>query len=157
MLYFSYRLFLALYADFIRTDARLEFGRHYVLVGLVVALLWAAAKRELRGGWPAAALHLLALVLLPAVLFAAFGYEALLGLLLGFVVVQLLALLIGRFDLDPIFFPLVTVWALILPKWAGFLSDLSRLERAAVIVVAVLLVAVALWRAPAEGSHAEEV
>ena len=73
--------------------------------------------------------------------------------------VQLLALTQGRFELDPVYFPLAAVWALIIPLWADFMTSLSRDARAGIVAVAVLLVAWALWRAPAEsaeGSHPKE-
>ena len=94
-------------------------------------------------------------ILGPVVLFAVFGYEAFLGLTFGFVLAQLLALIQGRFELDPVFFPLAALWAIIIPHWESVLTGASRGVRAAVIgvVVAGALAGLAFLRAPEGGAE----
>ena len=147
VLFLGYRLFLANFGDDFRGDARLEFARHYVFVGLAIALLWAAAARDQRAGRGATVLQWAALVLLPAVTFVVFGYEVLLGLILGFWISQLLlpTLSIAAASAVPVvFFPLVTVWALIIPHWGHFMLDLPRWTRGLIVGVAFALAILAL-------------
>ncbi len=145
-LYLAYRLFLEDFGQEFRGHVRLDFARHYVFVGLVAALVWAAAAWEQRPGRAAAVVQWGALALLPPVLFLVFGYEALLGLVLGLLIGQLLLPAVAARNAQPgpplFFFPLIAVWALIVPNWAHFVLELPRWMRgatiAAVAVVAVL-------------------
>lgn len=50
LFFLAYRLFLAKFADELRGEQLLEFGRHYVLVGIAAAALWGMALRELSVG-----------------------------------------------------------------------------------------------------------
>lgn len=138
LLFLAYRLFLATWGWDFRTDVRLEFGRHYVFVGMAVALVWALAVREQRPGRLAAFGEWAALAVLPVVVFVVFHHEALLGLVLGLWTAQLIlpAIAMGSSvtgTVPAVFFPLVTVWALIIPNWAGVALDLPRSARALIV------------------------
>ena len=138
VLFLAYRLFLANWGWDFRTDARLEFGRHYVFVGLAVALVWALVVWEQRPGRLAAFGEWAALAVLPVVVFVVFHHEALLGLALGLWTAQLILPAIAMGSTAPVtvpavFFPLVTVWAVIIPNWAGFTLDLPRWARGLIV------------------------
>lgn len=162
-LYLAYRLFLARFGDEFHSEATLEFGRHYVLAGLAAGLLWTAVARGGRFGPASGLAQAGAVVVLPTALFIVFGYQVLLGLLLGFWVAQLLLPtslpLRWSWRGTPVsLFPLVAVWALILPNLAFFMLDQARWVRGAVIgcivFVAVLLLGL-LRRAPADAPAGE--
>jgi hypothetical protein len=149
-LYLAYRLFIESFASEFRAHIRLDLARHYVLVGLAAGIVWAAAAALQRPRRWAAAAQWGALVLVPLALFLTFGYQALLGLVIGLLVAQLflpvLALREGEPPTAPyLFFPLAAVWALIIPNWAHFMLQIPRGTRGAIIGVtaaaAVLLLA----------------
>ncbi len=138
VLFLAYRLFLATWGWDFRADARLEFGRHYVFVGLAVALVWALVAWEQRPGRLATFGQWAALAVLPVVVFVVFHHEALLGLALGLWTAQLILPAVAMRSpaaatVPAVFFPLVTVWALIIPNWAGVTLDLPRWARALIV------------------------
>jgi len=157
-LYLAYRLYLARFGDEFHSEVTLEFGRHYVLLGLAAGLLWAAAARQERPGAAAALAQAAGVVVVPAALFIVFGHQVLLGLILGFWVTQLLLPTSHprRWSwpgLPVSLLPLVAMWALILPKWAFFVLDQARWVRGLVIgcvVLAALLLLGLLRRVPAD-------
>jgi hypothetical protein len=158
VLFLAYRLFLARYAGEVRGDIHLEFGRHYVLLGLAAALIWTSAAAKARPDFVSAFLQLLALGIVAPVLFFVFGYEALLGLVLGMWLWQLLLpnLSPARWapaNLPASYLPLVTIWALIIPNWAHFIVGQARwvrgLAAAGAVVLALLLLALVNHRKPA--------
>jgi hypothetical protein len=159
ILFLAYRLYLSQFQDDFRSPQTLEFGRHYVFLGLAAGLLWIGSARYLRASLGGLVAQLAGLALLPAVLFMAFGHEALLGLILGLFVAQLI-LPMSALSLrngsaagewawpgaPSILLPLVTVWALIIPNWAGFMLDQPRSTRGLVVGVAAALALIALAR-----------
>jgi hypothetical protein len=158
VLFLAYRLFLARYAGEVRGDIHLEFGRHYVLLGLAAALIWTSAAAKARPDFVSAFLQLLALGIVAPVLFFVFGYEALLGLVLGMWLWQLLLpnLSPARWapaNLPASYLPLVTIWALIIANWAHFIVGHARwvrgLAAAGAVVLALLLLALVNHRKPA--------
>jgi hypothetical protein len=161
VLFLAYRLFLARYAGEVRADLRLEFGRHYVLLGLAAALIWASGAEKARAGLGAALVHLLALVVLPPVLFFVFGYEALLGLALGLWLWQLVLpnISLARWapsNLPEVFLPLVTIWTLLIPNWAHFMLGQARFVRGLTAGAAVLLAFLILALFSLRGRAADE-
>jgi hypothetical protein len=155
VLYLSYRLYLAHFADSFRSGQTLEFGRHYVFVGLAAGLLWIGSARHLRASVGALVAQLAGLALLPTVLFMAFGHEALLGLLLGLFAGQLTLPIwtAGEWawpGVPSLLLPLATVWSLIIPNWAEFMLDQPRWIRGLIVGVAaaLALIALALLRGP---------
>lgn len=148
-LYMTYRLFLATFGDQFDADQALDLGRHYVLVGLAVGLLWPAAVRGGRATFAVTALHWGALALLPVVMFVVFGPKGLVGVILGLWVSQLLLPTIEERRWAPagvasLFFPLVGVWALIVPRWGDFMLDLPRWSRGLIIGAAIAAAIIAL-------------
>ncbi len=157
-LFLVYRLFLAQFAGEVRGDIRLEFGRHYVLLGLAAALIWMSAAGKGRASFGAVFLQLLALAFAPPILFFVFGYEALLGLVLGLLLWQLVLPNLSPARYLPAGLPasfpvLVTIWALVIPHWANFILGQTRLVRGltagGAVVVALLLLALVSLRRPA--------
>jgi len=157
-LYLAYRVYLTWYARDLRSPDTLEFARHYTLVGLAVGILWTAAGAHERRSTGAALAALAGLVVAPFVLYIVFGYEALVGLILGLLVGQLALPAFPIRQWSPVgipatFFPLAAVWALIIPRWSSFLLDEPRWIRALVIGVSAalgLVVLALLRRQPAE-------
>jgi hypothetical protein len=167
VLFMAYRLFLAAFGDQFDASRVLDLGRHYVLVGLAVALVWAAAATgpgaacractdppgDGRALAPLA--HGAALVLLPVILFVVFGLKGLVGMILGLWVSQLLLPTIEERRWPPaaatwLFLPLVALWALIIPQWGDFMLDLPRwirgLTMAAAVAAAIIVIGVARER-----------
>jgi len=159
IIYLAYRLYVSHFGDWFRAGPALEFGRHYVLVGLAAGVLWMGGIHSVRRSAASLVVHLAALALLPAVLFSALGPEALLGLLIGLWVTQLATPLWseGRapgFDLPATVPMLIAVWALVLPRWGEFMLDQPRLTRGLVIglaAAAILMALALLGRAEAGG------
>ncbi len=157
-LFLAYRLFLAKYAGEVRGDIRLEFGRHYVLFGLAAALIWMSAAGKARSGFGSVSLQLLALAFAPPIFFFVFGYEALLGLILGLLLWQLALPNLSSASYLPAGLPasfpaLVTIWALVIPRWADFILGQTRLVRGlaagGAVALALLLLALVSLRRPA--------
>jgi hypothetical protein len=165
ILYLSYRLYLAHFADSFRFGQTVEFGRHYVFVGLAAGLLWIGSARHVRASAGALVAQLAGLALLPTVLFMAFGHEALLGLILGLFVGQLIlpAWTAGEWawpGAPSFFLPLVTVWSLIIPNWAEFMLDQPRWKRGLIVgaaaALALIVLALMRARAPSASDQAAE-
>lgn len=151
ILYLAYRLYLSHFEYWFRAGPVLEFGRHYVLVGLAAGVLWMGGIHSVRRSAGSFVVQVAALALLPAVLFSALGPEALLGLLIGLWVTQLATPLWseGRapgLDLPATLPMLIAAWTLVLPRWGEFMLDQLRSTRGLIIGVAgcVALVALAL-------------
>lgn len=110
-------------------------------------------------------LQMAALVVLPGVLLASLGPEALLGLLIGLWVAQLAIPLWSHGsahggDIPATIPMLIAVWALSLPRWGEFMLDQSRPTRGIVIGIAgvAILAALALLpRAQAAGQSRPNV
>jgi hypothetical protein len=189
ILFLAYRLYLANFEESFRGAMTLEFGRHYVFVGLAAGLLWigatlrsaysaevAEATSATKAGSEAPSLRstssarltrrssgglaaqLAGLALLPAVLFMVFGYEGLLGLVLGLWIAQFVlpAWTPGEWDwpaLPSSFLPLATIWALIMPNWAEFMLDQPRWVRGVIVgaAAAAVLLVLGLMRQRAPG------
>ncbi|MFB3880301.1 MAG: hypothetical protein ACE149_03510 [Armatimonadota bacterium] len=152
-LYLAYRLYLADFGDSMRFGGMVEFGRHYVFLGMVAGLLWIGGARRIGRSAGGVLAMLAALAILPVVLFVGFGYEALLGLILGlwvgwFVVPILTDGGWEQAGLSSAFVALVAVWSLIVPNWAEFVLDQPRWVRGLVVgaTAMVVLAVLALMR-----------
>jgi hypothetical protein len=165
ILYLSYRLYLAHFADSFRFGQTIEFGRHYVFVGFAAGLLWIGSARHFRASVGTLAAHFAGLALLPTVLFMVFGYEALLGLILGLFAGQLILPVWAAGEwawsgVPSFLVPLATVWSLIIPNWAEFMLDQPRWIRGLVVGAAAALVLIVLAlmraRAPSPSNQAAE-
>jgi hypothetical protein len=159
VLYMTYRLFLGAFGDQFNAGTALDLGRHYVFVGLAVGLLWPAAVRGARATLAATALQCAALVVLPVVVFVVFGPKGLVGIILGLWVSQLMLPTVEERRWAPagvasLFFPLVAVWALIIPRWGDFMLDLPRWSRGLIIGAAVAAAIIALGLAGQRGRPA---
>ncbi len=165
-LYLAYRLYLENFGEEFRSHARLDFARHYVLVGIAAALVWTAAAWQQRPGRAAAAAQWAALALLPAVVFVVFGHEALLGLVIGLLIAHLVVPAVAPHTEAPpalpsVFFPLAALWAVIIPNWAHFMLELPRWTRGTIIGAAAVAVVLLLGllrerRAPGAARSAGE-
>ncbi len=156
ILYVAYRLYLATFEDSFRGGLMLGFGRHYVFVGLAAGLLWMGAARLANRTTSGFLAQGAVLALLPPLLFSVFGYEGLLGLVLGLWITQFSLPIWSSGEwqwrgLPSFYAPLATTWALIVPGWAEFMLDEPRWVRGLIVggAVALLLIALALIRQPA--------
>ncbi|HUT74406.1 MAG TPA: hypothetical protein VM221_06190 [Armatimonadota bacterium] len=134
-----------------------------------------AAVRGARATLAATALQCAALVVLPVVVFVVFGPKGLVGIILGLWVSQLMlptvatarsggeAVSLPGTDEErrwapagvaSLFFPLVAVWALIIPRWGDFMLDLPRWSRGLIIGAAVAAAIITLGLAGQRGRPA---
>lgn len=162
ILYLAYRLYLADFGGSLRFGDTLDFGRHYVFLGLIAGLLWIGSARRIQRSTGGVFAMLAALAILPVVLFVGFGYEAPLGLILGLWVGWFILPVLTNHQWDwpglpGSFVALVAVWSLIIPNWAEFILDQPRWIRGVVVgatAVAVLAV-LTLMRERTTGPPAE--